>query len=79
MPIYEYVCPECNSEFEKMRPFSQSDKSAECPRCHKAAKRKMSSFVGFITSESGVAKAMPGNNTHSCSGCSSGSCSTCAS
>ena len=79
MPIYEYICPECDSKFEKMRPLSQSDKTAECPRCHKPAKRKMSSFVGFITSDSGVPQAMPGNNTHSCSGCSSGSCSTCAS
>ena len=79
MPIYEYLCAECATKFEQMRPLSQSDKTAECPRCHKPARRKMSLFNGFISSESGVPKAMPGSSGNSCSGCSSGSCSTCAS
>jgi putative FmdB family regulatory protein len=79
MPIYEYLCAECDSKFEQMRPLSQSDKPADCPRCHKPAKRKVSTFNGFITSSSGVPQAMPGNSGHSCGSCSSGSCGTCAS
>ena len=61
MPIYEYLCRECDSKFEQMRPLSQSDKTAECPKCHKPARRKMSTFNGFVTNHAGVPQAMPGN------------------
>jgi predicted nucleic acid-binding Zn ribbon protein len=27
MPIYEYVCPKCKTEFEVMRPFSEDEVS----------------------------------------------------
>ena len=79
MPIYEYVCSECNSKFEQMRPLSQSGQDAECPRCHKPSRRKMSIFAAFTTSVSGVPTTVAGTTGKSCSGCSSGSCSTCAS
>jgi putative FmdB family regulatory protein len=78
MPIYEYICPECDNKFEQMRPLSQSDKPAECPRCHKPARRKMSSFACFTTSEGGVPQRVPGSGS-ACSSCSSGSCSSCSS
>jgi putative FmdB family regulatory protein len=79
MPIYEYLCNECESKFEQMRPISQCEKPADCPRCHKPAPRALSVFNGFITGESGVAQAMPGSGAGSCAHCSSGSCKTCAS
>ena len=34
MPIYEYVCPRCKTEFEVIRPFSEADKPAKCPQCN---------------------------------------------
>jgi putative FmdB family regulatory protein len=79
MPIYEYVCSECDSKFEQMRPLSQSGQNAECPKCHKPAKRKMSPFAAFTTSAGGVPQSVAGTESHSCSGCSSGNCSSCAS
>jgi len=80
MPIYEYVCADCDSKFEQMRPLSQSGQQADCPKCHKPARRKMSTFAAFSTSISGVPQRVPGSSgKSSCSGCSSGSCSTCAS
>jgi putative FmdB family regulatory protein len=79
MPIYEYVCPECNAKFEQMRPLSQADKPATCPRCHKPARRKMSTFACFTTSDSGVPQAVAGTGGSACSSCTSGNCSTCAS
>jgi putative FmdB family regulatory protein len=79
MPIYEYVCSGCKSKFEQMRPVTQCSQDAECPKCHKPANRKMSVFSAMSTSVSGVPQAVPGTAGHSCSGCSSGSCSTCAS
>jgi putative FmdB family regulatory protein len=79
MPIYEYVCPECATEFEQLRPLSQSDQPADCPKCHKPARRKMSTFAAFSASLGGVPKTVPGAGGSSCSSCSSGDCSTCAS
>ena len=79
MPIYEYFCSECDTKFEQMRPLSKSGEDAECPKCHKPARRKMSTFAAFSTSISGVPKTVPGAGGNSCSTCSSGNCSTCAS
>ncbi len=79
MPIYEYVCSECNAKFEQLRPLSQSDQTADCPQCHKPARRKMSTFACFSANPGGVPKTIPGTGGSSCSSCSSGDCSTCAS
>ena len=79
MPIYEYVCQVCNSGFEQMRPLSQSDQPADCPKCHRPARRKMSTFAAFSASLGGVPRTIPGASGGSCSSCSSGSCNTCAS
>jgi len=78
MPIYEYVCPECGAKFEELRPLSQSDKTANCLKCHKPARRKMSTFACFTTTKGGIPTSVAGTGG-SCSGCSSGNCSTCAS
>lgn len=45
MPIYEYFCPKCNSEFELMRPFSESKNAAECPKCKAEAQKLVSGFA----------------------------------
>ena len=79
MPIYEYVCSECNSKFEQMRPLSQSGQMADCPKCHKPARRKMSTFAVFSATLGGVPKTVPGAGKSSCSSCRSDNCSTCAS
>ena len=44
MPIYEYLCINCKTEFELMRPFSEADKGAVCPKCNSAAQKLVSSF-----------------------------------
>ena len=44
MPIYEYFCINCKTEFELVRPFSEADKGAVCPKCHSAARKLVSSF-----------------------------------
>jgi putative FmdB family regulatory protein len=76
MPIYEYVCPECDSKFELLRPLSQADEEASCPSCHKPARRKLSTFACFSTSDSGVPTRIAGTGS-SCDSCSASNCSTC--
>jgi hypothetical protein len=39
----------------------------------------MSTFAAFTTSSSGVPQSVAGTEKSSCSGCSSGNCSTCGS
>jgi putative FmdB family regulatory protein len=77
MPIYEYLCSECANKFEQLRPLSQAKQSADCPRCHKPARRKMSTFACFSATLGGTPKAIAGTGGSSCSSCSSGDCSTC--
>jgi len=77
MPIYEYICQECGTKFEELRPLSQADKEFECPKCHKPARRKLSTFACFTTTEGNIPARVAGTGD-SCSGCTSGNCSTCS-
>jgi len=70
MPIYEYVCDQCEHEFEKLV-FNSSEKIG-CPKCKaKEVSRKMSAFA---FSSGGKFKSTASS---SCGSCSSGSCSGC--
>jgi putative FmdB family regulatory protein len=51
MPIYEYLCPECNGKFQKLvRGFSDPPGLA-CPRCGSAAVRRAVSRFATVKSE----------------------------
>jgi len=75
MPIYEYVCSDCNLKFERLRPLSQASEGVSCPRCQKKAKRVFSSFSSFTTDESGLTTRIAGSNP--CSSCNAFSCDNC--
>jgi len=74
MPIYEYACPDCESKFELLRPVSQAQEGAACPRCRGAAERILSAFCSVSKDANGLTAPIGGS---SCSSCSAGSCSTC--
>ncbi len=38
MPIYQYICPSCNSKFELRQSFNDECK-VSCPKCHNGARR----------------------------------------
>ncbi|MFC1988716.1 FmdB family zinc ribbon protein [Chloroflexota bacterium] len=76
MPIYEYICRDCDSKFEKLRPVSQSSEKASCPVCQKEAERVLSSFCCLSTDETGIPSTIGGGS--SCSSCASASCASCA-
>ena len=42
MAVYEYRCPKCRKEFELMRPMSEAEKPAKCPKCGSKAQKLMS-------------------------------------
>jgi|YNPBryantNP2012_1023418.scaffolds.fasta_scaffold332860_1 putative FmdB family regulatory protein len=45
MPIYEYRCPHCGKEFEKLVPMNTDPRNVECPHCgQKGVEKKMSLF-----------------------------------
>ncbi len=70
MPIYEFICDQCEHEFEKLV-FNSSEKIG-CPKCNgKKVSRKMSAFA---FSSGGKFKSTASS---SCGSCSSGSCSSC--
>lgn len=46
MPIYEYHCPDCNTEFEKLVRLSEANTTPDCPECgEKHAHKKLSAFA----------------------------------
>ena len=42
MPIYEFICPKCTKNFEKIVNQGQD---ANCPECGHGAKKKVSVFA----------------------------------
>ncbi len=75
MPIYEYVCSDCNLKFELLRTLSQANEGASCPHCHNNAERILSTFASFSKSDNGLTTPLAGSNP--CGSCSTSSCNTC--
>lgn len=36
MPMYEYRCSECGSQYEQLRRMSEADRDLKCPKCGSA-------------------------------------------
>jgi len=65
MPLYEYICSECSSEFDKLMRFSDPDiNSPACPKCGSRNTNKRLSMIASLNL---------GNSSLS-GGTSSGSC-----
>ena len=45
MPIYEFICNKCNTEFELRLSYSQANSTPLCPKCYSDAQRLTSSFA----------------------------------
>ena len=45
VPIYEYLCTKCKTEFELRRPFSEADKPALCLKCNSETQKLLSNFA----------------------------------
>jgi putative FmdB family regulatory protein len=79
MPLYEYYCRPCSSQFELLRPLSQMDEPATCPSGHTTNNRVLSLFApmqrygGADTAPTATA-TLPRAGADACCG---GSCSCC--
>jgi len=74
MPLYEYVCADCDTKFEELRPLSRIDDPVSCPEGHAAARRVLSRFAALTRDAGGEARAIGGGG---CGGCGGG-CTNCA-
>ena len=60
MPIYEYVCTECDKRFERLVRVVTQIASADCPACHGTGIRVPSTFASFTVAEGGQTLPMAG-------------------
>ncbi len=72
MPLYEYECSDCQTEFESLRTMSRADAPIACPRCGSVSTHRKISLFSAVGSKGIIAGAK-----NSCSSCTSGTCSTC--
>lgn len=40
MPLYVFVCPQCNKRFERLVPLSRADEAPSCPQCGSTQARR---------------------------------------
>ncbi len=52
MPLYEYQCPKCGENFDKIVSFSEADKVPVCPNCGAEDTKKKISAGAFLGSAS---------------------------
>lgn len=80
MPYYEYVCDDCNTQFELKRTISAIDAPTACPQCHgDHVARQISRVMAFSHGDNGAVSSLGGNSCGggNCGG--GGSCGSCAS
>jgi putative FmdB family regulatory protein len=58
MPIYEYICPNCNGRFQKLVQGFSDPAGLACPRCAHTDVRRAVSRVAVLKSEEARADAL---------------------
>ncbi len=79
MPVYEYQCTACKHRFEALRPMSQADAPAACPRCAAPDARKLISVFAAISRDGGGSRLVAGSGGTGCASCASHNCAACGS
>lgn len=77
MPVYEYRCPNCSTEFDALRSMSAADAPIACPKCKSTgARRKLSRFAATSKGDGGESHSVGGSD--GCSSCRATTCSGCS-
>lgn len=77
MPLYEYYCPPCGSQFEILRPVSKMDEPAVCPAGHTTNNRVLSLFAPLRRAAGGETATATADRQSAADDCCGGSCSCC--
>ena len=64
MPLYEYVCNQCGTPFEKMAKLSESNQKPECPHCGSAQTSKQLSKIASPAFGTADRKSTRLNSSH---------------
>ncbi|MDY0131205.1 MAG: zinc ribbon domain-containing protein [Desulforegulaceae bacterium] len=78
MPIYEYHCKKCDTDFEAL---VMSGETPECPKCGTTEVTRLMSACGFVSKgasfggEAPTTKSSAGSNP--CNTCPATNCSSC--
>jgi len=72
MPIYEYRCQDCGSQFEALRSMKDADTNIHCDKCssHKT-RRVLSTCYARVDGDSSR------SGSSGCASCAGGACSSC--
>ncbi len=76
MPVYEYVCLDCGSRFDALRPMRAADAPLACDACESEHTSRTLSVFYAQSSRRAVAGT---SGSCGCGSCSGGSCATCSS
>ena len=74
MPIYEYICLDCKTRFEVIRPMKDADAPIMCKECES---QHTSRAITMCFAQSG-GRVIAGGSS-GCGSCSGGSCASCGS
>jgi len=62
MPLYEYRCKDCGTEFEKTLRFSEAAQLPSCPQCNSLhTRKKISTVISFGASSPGSSSGSGSN------------------
>lgn len=64
MPIYEYLCEDCDGIFEAVKPMRESDEPEPCPVCDEDGKRLMPTQFNAYIMRKGYARRIPDKGTY---------------
>jgi putative FmdB family regulatory protein len=67
MPLYEYVCEACETRFDKLVSYSETN-GAACPSCGAEETRKLLSVIGGMTGKAEAPAPVCGQGA--CGACS---------
>jgi putative FmdB family regulatory protein len=72
MPLYEYTCLNCHTQFDALRSIKDADASIACPDCESLETSRMLSLFFAHSDGRTITQSAP-----ACSSCSTHTCSTC--
>lgn len=78
MPVYEYVCADCQRTFARLRPMSKADVPLPCAECGGShTKRAISLFAAVSRGSNGESTPVSGTGG-GCGSCVKSSCAGCS-